>query len=169
MKVNVRIEGLKELVAGLDQFKKSTQSGVLTRALRKAAKPVKDKAQELAPKDTGELKESIGVTVMRSNAGKAAYAAAMKAGASRSDAAQAARDANRAAAGQGASATVLVGTPLWRAHFAEFGTLKHPAQPFLGPALHSQEQAVVGIVKDELGKQIEATAKRIAKKKAKKT
>lgn len=168
MKVNARIQGLKELSASLADLKKSTQAGVLTRVLKKAAKPIADKAKELAPVDTGELRNSIGVTVVRSNAGKSAFAAAMKSGASRSDAAQAARDANRADAGNGAKATVLVGTPSWRAHFSEFGTLKAPAQPFLAPALRSQEKATVGLIKETLAKEIEATARRVARKKAKK-
>jgi HK97 gp10 family phage protein len=168
MRVKTRIDGLKELNAGLAQLKKSTQAGVLTRVLKKAAKPIADKAKDLAPVETGELKNSIGLTVVRSTAGKSAYAAAMKAGASRSDAAQAARDANRADAGQSAKANVLVGTPLWRAHFAEFGTRKTPAHPFLGPALRSQEKMTIGIIKETLVKEIEATARRVARKKAKK-
>lgn len=168
MKVHVAIKGVRELNAGLAQFKKSTQATVLNRTLKKAAAPIARKAQQLAPKRTHELEKSVGVTVVKANAGKAAFAAAMKAGATRAEAGQAARDANRAAAGSGAKATVLVGTPLFRAHFAEFGTTKHPAQPFLRPAVAALEGATIKTISDQLGKEIEATARRIAKRKAKK-
>lgn len=165
MKVRARIEGLKELKAGLEQFKKSTQAGVLSRALRKAAKPMADEARKLAPKNTHELEKSIGISVVKTNAGKAAYAAAMKAGANRAEAADAARTANQAAAGQGAKATVLVGTPLWRAHFPEFGTHTQPAHPYLTPAFHAHRNGVVKDLGQTLRKEIEATAKRVARRK----
>lgn len=169
MKVKVKLDGLRELDTGLAHFKKSTQAGILSRVLKNAAKPVADKARELVPKDTHELENSIAVAVVKSNAGKAAYHEAMVAGATKTEAAAAARAANRTAAGAGAKANVIVGTPLFRAHLTEFGTVKAPAQPFLRPAFNAKSGEVLSVIKAELGREIAATAKRIAKKKVKRS
>ncbi|WP_234052685.1 MULTISPECIES: HK97-gp10 family putative phage morphogenesis protein [unclassified Xanthobacter] len=168
MKMKVKIDGLRELDKNLAQFKKATQRNILERTLKKAAEPIKKDAQNWAPFDTGELKSSIGVRINRSSAGKTAFAQAMTEGASRTEAAAAARAANKADAGKSLSATVQVGTALYRAHFAEFGTIKQPAQPFLGPAFRANQDKVSGIIKEELGREIEKTAKRLAKRNAKK-
>ncbi|MGO4839103.1 HK97-gp10 family putative phage morphogenesis protein, partial [Rhizobiaceae sp. 2RAB30] len=153
----------------LEQFKKSTARGVLERALKKAAKPIEQTAKADVPVDTGELKRSVGIEVVRNNAGKAAYAEAMRSGASRSEAGQAAREANRAAAGQGASATVRVAAKAPHAIFVEFGTRRGmPSRPFLSTAMRSRSGQFLAILKDELGNEIEKTAKRVARRAAKK-
>lgn len=162
MTATMKIDGLQELDAALKQFAKSTQRSVLERTLKKAAKPIEAEAKKLAPEDTGELKSSIRTTVIRSNAGKAAFAEAMRSGATRMEAGQAARAANRAAAGQGASATVRVAATAPHSIFAEFGTVKMSAQPFMRPALHFKGKASVESIKDDLHKEIMATAKRVA-------
>lgn len=168
MKMKAKIDGLRDLDRNLAQFKKATQRNILERTLKKAAEPIKKDAQNMAPFDTGELKDSIGIRIIRSSAGKAAFAQAMTEGASRAEAAAAAHAANKVDAGKSLSATVQVGTALYRAHFAEFGTVKAPAHPFLGPAFRSGQDKVTGIIKEELGRQIEKTAKRLAKRNAKK-
>lgn len=167
MKSTMRVEGLRELQASLQQFKKSTARSVLERALRKAAAPVEAAAERLAPVDTGKLKASIQTRVIRTNAGKSAYGATMRAGGSKADAAAAARAANKEAAGRGASATVRVEATAPHAHFAEFGTSKQGASPFMGPALHSNRNAIIAGIKTELASEIKKTATRLAKRKAK--
>lgn len=169
MKASVKVEGLAELARSLAQFKKSTQTGVLTRVLRRAAKPVEDAARRSAPVDSGELRDSITTEVIRTNAGKAAFAEAMRSGASRSEAGQAARAANREAAGRGASATVRVRAKAWYSHFIEWGR-RGPggsARPFLGPALRHNEGAAVKSMAADLKSEIEKTAARVAKRAAK--
>jgi len=166
--MTVKIEGLRELGAALNQFKKSTARGVLERALKKAAKPIEQTAKDDVPVDTGELKRSVAIEVVRSNAGKAAFADAMSGGASRQEASQAARNANRAAAGQGASAVVRVAAKAPHAIFVEFGTRRGiSARPFLSTAMRSRSSQFLGIVKNELGNEIEKTAKRVARRAAK--
>lgn len=168
MRATMKIEGLAELAKGLEQFKKSTQTGVLNRVLKKAAKPVEDAARRNAPVDSGDLRDSLTTEVIRTNAGKAAFAEAMRSGASRSEAGQAARAANREAAGQGASATVRVRAKSWYAHFIEWGTRKAGAHPFLGPALRQNEGTAVRSIAADLKSEIEKTAARIAKRARKK-
>ena len=92
-----KVEGLRELDAALAQFTKSTARGVLNRALRKAAKPILDQARTNAPVDTGELRDSLGIRVTGTGgaAGKAAFAAAMRSGATRAAAAAAHRPGQR--------------------------------------------------------------------------
>lgn len=168
MRTTMKVEGLAELQKSLAQFKKSTQTGILNRVLRKAAKPVEAAAKANAPVDSGELRDSITTEVVRTNAGKAAYADAMRAGASRAEAGQAARAANRAAAGQGASATVRVRAKAWYAHFVEWGTRHASAHPFLGVALRHNEGAAVKSIAADLKSEIEKTAARVAKRAARK-
>lgn len=168
MKTTLKIKGLRELGSGLDQFKRSTASGVLSRVLKKAAKPIADTARRNAPVDQGELRDSVKVQLVRQSAGKAAFAAAMRGGASRKEAGAAAHAANREAAAQGASATVRVAATAPHAHLVEWGTSKMPAQPFLGPALDAQGTAALNVVRAELATEIEKTARRIAKRAAKK-
>lgn len=168
MKSTVKISGLRETLSGLDQLKKSTQVGVLNRVLKKAAKPVETAAKRDAPVDSGALKESIGTVIVRRNAGKSAFAAAMRGGGSRQDAAAAAREANSAAAGRGASATVRVRATAPHAHLVEFGTVKMGADPFLGPALRAERSDITKSIAADIEAEVAKTAKRIAARAAKK-
>lgn len=165
--MTVKISGLRELDAALAQFKKSTARGVMNRALKKAAKPIAEQARADAPVDTGALRDSIGIDVVRSGgAGKQAYADAMRDGATRSEAAAAARAAN--SNGSGAMATVRVAAKAPHAVFAEFGTRTKSGAMFLSGAMKSQRPAVLQVLKKELGTEIEKTARRIAARQSKK-
>ncbi|WP_442583766.1 HK97-gp10 family putative phage morphogenesis protein [Mesorhizobium sp. ASY16-5R] len=162
-----RVVGLDEINRALDKLKKSTATGVLNRVLKKAAKPIADKARNNAPRDTGELKKSIKVEVVRSNAGKSAFASVMRDGGTRDDAAEAARAANRFAAGQGASAKVRVRAAARHAHLVEFGTVKMERQPFLLPAFRAGEKPAYASIRQDLLNEIEKTVQRIAVRQAK--
>ena len=166
----VKIEGLSELLKGLEEFKKSTQPGILERAVKRAAKPVMETAKTLAPVDTGALKKSITTKVVRNNAGKAAFAAVMKGGGSKSEAAAAAREANSAAraVGSGPSALVRVQAAAPHAHFAEWGTKHSAAHPFMGPAFLEGQQTVPRSIAADLKIEMEKSARRIAARAAKK-
>lgn len=168
----VKIEGLKELLKGLEEFKKSTQRSILERALKRAAKPVADTAKTLAPVRTGKLKKSIGVKVIRNNSGKAAFAEAMRGGGSRAEAAAAAREANSAAraAGNGPSALVRVQATAGHALWNEFGARggEMPAHPFMGPALLEGQKTVPRDIAADLKVEMEKSARRIAARAAKK-
>lgn len=168
MAMTLKIEGLAEVNRALDQFAASTRRGILNRVLRKAAAPVVSSAKQMAPKDTGELRESISTQIVRSNAGKSAFAAAMRGGASRAEAGAAARTANAEARGQGASAVVRIRARAPHAFFNEFGTTKMAAQPFLGPALRQNKGRVVSIIAHDLKTEIAATARRVAARNARK-
>lgn len=64
MKIDVKIEGLKDLDAALSELKQSTAKGVLRRTARKALGPIAQSARDLAPDDPAtdapkDLKSSI--------------------------------------------------------------------------------------------------------------
>ena len=52
----MKIAGARELDAALAEFKKATARNILQRTLMKAADPVLETAQALAPERTGVLK-----------------------------------------------------------------------------------------------------------------
>lgn len=170
MASSIKIEGLSELLKGLEEFKKSTSRGILERAVKRAAKPVMETAKALAPVDTGELKKSITMKVIRNSAGKVAYADVMRGGGSAEEAAAAAHDANRAAkaAGNGPSALVRVQASAPHAHFSEFGTQHSAPQPFMGPAYLEAKQDVPRSIATDLKIEMEKSARRIAARAAKK-
>ena len=168
--MTIKVSGLRELDAALAQFKKSTARGVLNRALKKAAKPIRDQAKQDAPVDTGELRDSINIRVKGAggSAGKAAFASAMRGGATRGEAAKAAREANREAGSKPMSAVVSIAADAPHAVFAEFGARGKPGNAFLTMAMRSRADDALAVLGTELGTEIEKTAKRVAARAAKK-
>jgi HK97 gp10 family phage protein len=166
----IKIEGLRDLDRALSQFTKSTARGVLNRTLKKAAQPIADQARMDAPVDTGELRDSINIRVKGAggSAGKAAFAAAMRVGATHGEAASLARAANREAGSQPMSATVSIGADAPHAVFAEFGARGKPGNAFLTAAMRSRARDALALVGKELKTEIDKTAKRVAARAAKK-
>lgn len=168
MKFIARISGTKELEAALGQFTKATQRRVLERALKRSAEPIRRAAADNVPIDTGNLRKSIKTVVVRSSAGRAAFADAMRQGATRVEAGRAARAANRAAKGTGPSARARVQATARHAAWVEFGTFKMPGRPYMAPAVALNGPRAQASVRNDLKLEIEATAKRVAKRAARK-
>lgn len=63
--VIIDLQGEKGLIKALSELKKTGQKSAVTRAMRKAAKPIQKAAQQQAPKRTGQLRKSIKVRSMR--------------------------------------------------------------------------------------------------------
>ena len=102
IKTKIHVEGLSELEKALQEIPRATGGNVLKRAIVKPAQMFADHARELAPKESGKLKQEIKVSKPKViSAGKAAFAAAMREGATRAEAGHAARAANAAAGGAG--------------------------------------------------------------------
>ena len=175
MKTTVSVEGLRELDAALGQLTKATARNTLRRVLLMAGKPMAATAQSLAPIDTGALKISIGVGTKLTKrqarmhgamgAGKAAFAAAMRGGATRSEASTALRAAQRASGGPFAEVFVGAGG-VPQATLREFGTDGNAPAPFMRPAWDMHKAQALDIIKNELGKEIAKTAARAAKRAA---
>lgn len=164
----VKVEGLKELEKALRELPRATAKNVMVRALKAAAGPMVEMAQKDAPVLTGSLRDSIAVSSRKpkdaKSAGAMAYGAAMAAGASAGQARQAARAAN---SGAGGLVEVYVGpgqNP--QAIAQEFGTARHPPQPFMRPAWDANKDGILASIKDLTWSEIEKAAKRLARKTA---
>jgi HK97 gp10 family phage protein len=153
------LHGLKECMDALDQLPTlSMKRGVVRNALKKAAIPIKDRAKENAQgikiENPGVIAESIkvGTSLKKSQRGRAE------------------RD----------RVTVYVGSSHPLAHLFEFGTSQRytkkgaysgyiPPMPFLREAWDSQKKVSLDILKDELWKALQKSARLLAKKAAKGT
>jgi HK97 gp10 family phage protein len=166
--ISVRTEGFAELNRALEELGKvATQKASLRRAAIKALQPMADLAQSLAPRRIGHLADSITVSTRAhgaTDAGRAAFGAALQSGASRAEATQALRDARRSDAG-----TVFVHMGPGRhpqAITQEFGTSFHPPQPFMRPAWDAEGMATLDRLATELWADIQRTAARQARRAA---
>lgn len=155
--VRMRLVGARELEANLLELPRRLQSGTLTRALRRVAEPIGDAAKR--NRGEGDLADKIIVARQLSRRQR--------------------RQRGRAAPG---TKTIYVGVrPSRHAHLVEFGTGPRytksgayrgmmPAQPFMRPAWDSQggRKALdrLGVI---LGQEIEATARRLARRRARGT
>lgn len=169
IKSSIRMEGLKELEDALLELPKSVQGNVLKRAAVVPAADFADHASRLAPKDKGKLTREIKVSKPKIiNPGTAAFASAMKEGATRAEAAAAARAANRAAGGTGRSVIVMVGPTqsAFYGQFQEFGTAHHAAKPFMRPTWDALKHSMLDSIKSALGTEIAKAAARAAKRAA---
>lgn len=150
MKVTFRIDGLRELDHALAQLPKVTAKAALRRVARTALEPMAERARELAPDDpkTGgfDLRKSITVGT---NLNK------------RQRKLQRRRDDK-------AFVEVYMGTADPAGATQEFGTVNHGPQPFMRPAYAQEAENAIGIVAKEMGAEIDKTARRLAKRLAKK-
>lgn len=158
----VELEGMKELRESLAEFSKATSRAIVTRALKKAAAPVLEAARSKVPVDKGTLRDSFETTVQRRNAGTAAFAAVKRAGGSTADAAIAARNANREAAGAGQQTIVRVSASASHASLVEFGSVHNAPVGFMRAALDQQGGKARDSIADSMRDEIEKAAKRAA-------
>jgi HK97 gp10 family phage protein len=152
------IHGLKETMEALEKLPTmSMKKGVVRKALKKAAMPIKDRAQENArgiPMDNKDIVESIkvGTSLKRSQRGR--------------------QDRSRV--------TAYVGSSHPLAHLFEFGTAERYTKkgayrgyiqpmPFLRQAWDSQKKVSLDILKDEIWKALQKSARLLARKAAKGT
>jgi HK97 gp10 family phage protein len=165
--MKIKIEGLREIHAALQDLSKATARSVVKRVLLKRAQPIVEAARARAPVRTGRLRDSIIAQARGGNAGKAAFAKAMRGGASRAEAGRAAREANRVA---GSIVEVVIGPHdgAFYASLVEFGTQHSSPKPFLRPAWDAGKMQVLDGVGDDMWTEIKKTLARQAKRLAKK-
>lgn len=140
--VTVKVEGLKQLDEALGILGKSAGKSVLRRIAVKALKPFDDRWRANAPHLTGNLEESggIGTKLTRRQA---------RLNRKRDDR---------------ASVEVFSGPNDPAAVPEEFGWVDGQAQPFMRPAWDATKDEVLGIVKRDLGSEIQKTAERQARR-----
>ena len=145
----VKLEGFAELERELERLgKAATQKASLRRALRKAAGPLADKAQAMAPVGaTGTLAPSVSVGTRLSQ--------------------RQGRMHRRMFRNDRAAVEMFVGAgPLSSAHTQEFGTVHHAPQPFLRPAFDQDKMAMLDRLKAEIWADIQRTIARAERRAA---
>lgn len=146
----VKLEGFSELERELAKLTKPTGKGVLRRSLKKAATPMKDLMQDLAPRGdtaTDELADSVTIGSKLSK---------RQAGLHR----KMFRD-DRAAV------EMFVGPgPDPAAWNQEFGNVNHGAQPFARPAFDAEVKPTLDRLGRHLWDEFEKSRKRAARKAA---
>lgn len=111
MSVTVKVEGLREIGAALEQLPEAVTKKVMRQVLTARARPIADAARGNCPVESGELKNSIKVSgrLSRSQA----------------------REARESAS----EVEVYIGpSPLPHAHLVEFGSIHNAPQPYMRPA-----------------------------------
>jgi len=182
-----KLEGFAELERALGEIeKRSTQIAVTRRALKKAAEPMRQKASQYAPVESGDLSDGIRLSVKATRAtgevGRAAYAATMRAGGDKAAAVAAMRTARRSFRASNPPAILYMGPvrALFYAKFVEFGTAAHKAggkfkgathpgaapDPFMRPAFDSEAQATIDRLAPLIWDEIQKHAARVAKRRA---
>lgn len=148
MRERVKLEGFKELDEELGQLGKRMGKPVLRRALKKAAEPLADIANSLAPVGpTGNLSRSF-VYSTKLNKRQASMHRKMF------------RDDR-------ASVEGFVGTNDPAGVQQEFGNIRHGPQPSLRPAWDQDRMPMLERLKEELRAEIDKAVARAARKAAK--
>lgn len=157
----IRVEGFRELEAALLALPRSTSRSVVRRGLKAALAPVEAAARAAAPRDRGQLADSIAIsTKLTKSQAKEARALFARGSLSR----------NAMIMHVGAS-----GLP--HAHLMEFGTgpRYHKSgkyvgqvspQPFMRPAWDANRNKVLEILSDSIRVEIDKTVARIARRAA---
>lgn len=143
-----RIEGLRDVEEAFKQLENVNQrKASARRAMKKAAQPIADEAQRLAPREFGTLSESIKVGTVLSKRQRGLHRKMF-------------RD-DRAAV------EMFIGAgPLSSAHNQEFGNENNPPQPFMRPALDNGAKGYMNTLGKELMDDLEKTVARNARKAA---
>lgn len=138
MTMKMDVTGLDDLQAMLLSLGTAArQEGALRRAMTDALEPTAERARELVPVRTGNLKRSIVISDRAKGVAKDPDAVTVYLGASQA----------KGARGR-------------HAHLLEFGTVKMSPRPFLRPAWDQDGDAMLRRLADNLRTQIEAAVKR---------
>ena len=142
---SMKVEGLRELNDALEELPKATQKNVLKRVAVIALEPFIEMARAIVRiGKTGRLHDSLTIATRLSK-----------------------RQAKLARANKKSYVEVYAGaSALPHAHLLEFGTRHSKAFPFMRPAWDSKHRVALELVRQNLGKEIDAAAKRMARKAA---
>lgn len=137
MQMRITFKGMDDLHRKLKKVAGAvTAEKTITRALTRAAEPIRKAASAKAPVRTGHLSENIVIEPVK--------------------------DRNLAFQGVGVFAAPGEGLGSRRsfyAHMQEFGTRHHASQPFMLPAYDENKRRAIRIVRDELESEIRRAAK----------
>lgn len=135
MKMELRFEGGDKLRRALAELPEATERRIALNALKKGAEPMRIRADELAPRKTGELARHMVTNTVRK------------------------QDAQEHTVAVGPAVSAFYG--LFQELADEYGGVRNPARPFLRPAFDEMAPAAISIVRDEMWKSIKRRAKRL--------
>lgn len=144
MKFTVKVEGLKDIQAALADLPKATAKNIMKRVLLARAEPIAEAARSGVPVDKGHLKNSINVSTRLTRRQRGKH-----------------RKQHRD------DVEVFIGPGTDPAgHLQEFGTINHPAQPFMRPAWDGAQEEVLEGIQADMWAEIEKVVARRARKAA---
>jgi len=146
--VQLKLEGFRELQEQLEKLKGLTARKVLASAAGAAMKPVLEGAREKVPVESGALRDSLRLAVRTQVEGAAT---AVEAGVS----ARRGKVSGEIEIAEGLFEKLTMHWAGWRWHFAELGTSRQRAHPFLRPAMDERKETVLAILKDRLTRGIQ--------------
>ncbi len=144
----VKLTGFREVERALREIPKATGKNVLRRVAKGALEPLADSASAKAPRDEGRLAFSISVGEKRTRRVRTGFQRLT---------------GIEMAMGPG---NTLPGV-LQYASFVEFGTVDTPPQPYMRPAWNSGADRTLEYIKDNLWREIDKAAAKVAVKRAK--
>lgn len=149
-KLDIKVDGLPELEAGLLALEAQVASRVLRRGLREGAKPVVEAAKSNVPVFSGALRESIGVRTAKGRRGKNAAVAFIG---------SIAKDKKAIALANDQRNTRVKG--IFWGHIVELGYGRQAPQPFLRPAFDAKAIEAVSIFALTIKKSLERIARKV--------
>jgi HK97 gp10 family phage protein len=139
----VHIEGLSDLLDGLQELTKATATNVQKRALKDAAEPIERDAKAKAPRRTGFLEQSIDIGTKLTARQKSKLE-------------------------KGSKIEIYVGPKsMPRAIVQEFGSVNQAPNPYMRPAWDANKKPALDLISKELAEEIEKARQRAARKAAK--
>lgn len=129
------MSGARDLDRALAKLPGTFGARAVEGGMRKGLKIMAEDARERAPEDEGDLRGSIRV-----------------------------RKPSKQQRAKGAGHMRLsVGKPAgWRAHFAEFGTRHHAAQPFMRPAFDARAGDAIKALAEHMAKQLKSATRALS-------
>ena len=170
-----RVEGLDQLLKNMQQLPRelvSKNGGLVRRALLRAARIIRDEAAARAPKDTGNLSKNVIAVRDRNPQATGASERYMITVKKKRYTKNSKANAPKTSKGK-INYRAHGDAYYWR--WVEFGTGPRvskktgkytgqaPAQPFLRPGFENKKQAALAEFKDNLGKSVAQTVKRMRK------
>lgn len=136
----IKIDGLPEVHQLLAQVAPREARNLNRAAIHAVAGEIRDEAKVRAPVDTRTLKRALKAIRRRP------------------------RDPDKPFSDVRVEEGTSARHDAWYWHFLEYGTVKQPARPFIGPAIADIRPRIVGVYKKHFGAKLEASLRRKARK-----
>ncbi len=167
--MSMKLEGLKELDAQLKQLGSAAAVKTMASQIRKAMKPVLEDAKSRVPVDSGALRDSLALRVLKPNQTKTSSVMGGVVVRPNAGAKKALKHIKKFVKDKserkklGKEFLRQTGPRRW--HFIEFGTSRMTAKPFLRPSMDAAADKIVTDFRNELRKRVKRAARKQARSK----